>query len=177
MERQPTVFNSAQLYLLGLFSRIKSDEELNDIKQLVSDYFAKKLDAHLEKLWDEGILDQKKLDEINEMDLHQWPKHSLCDQWDYGEYAEILHRLAGGYTAGLVLNAILESKHVERFTPYYHFNLITADPDDNKFVDCAIQANARYIVTNDHHYDVLRTIDYPVVDIMALKTFSEMLKR
>lgn len=80
MERQPTVFNSAQLYLLRLFSRIKSDEELNDIKQLVSDYYAKKLDAHLEKLWDEGILDQKKLDEINEMDLHQWPKHSLCDQ-------------------------------------------------------------------------------------------------
>lgn len=72
MERQPTVFNSAQLYLLGLFSRIKSDEELNDIKQLVSDYYAKKLDAQLEKLWDEGILDQKKLDEINEMDLHQW---------------------------------------------------------------------------------------------------------
>ena len=93
------------------------------------------------------------------------------------EYAEILHRLAGGYTAGLVLNAILESKHVERFTPYYHFNLITADPDDNKFVDCAIQANARYIVTNDHHYDVLRTIDYPVVDIMALKDFAEMLKQ
>lgn len=72
MERQPTVFNPAQLYLLGLFSRIKSDEELNDIRQLVSDYYAKKFDAHLEKLWDEGILDQKKLDEINEMDLHQW---------------------------------------------------------------------------------------------------------
>jgi len=93
------------------------------------------------------------------------------------EYAEILHRLAGSYTAELVLNAILESKHVERFAPYYHFNLITADPDDNKFVDCAIQANARYIVTNDHHYDVLRTIDYPVVDIMALKDFAEMLKQ
>ena len=69
---QPTVFNSAQLYLLDVFSRIKSDEELNDIKQLVADYYAKKLDAHLEKLWDEGILDQKRLNEINEMDLHQW---------------------------------------------------------------------------------------------------------
>lgn len=69
---QPTVFNPAQLYLLGLFSRIKSDEELNDIKQLVSDYYAKRLDAHLEKLWDEGVLDQKRLDEINEMDLHAW---------------------------------------------------------------------------------------------------------
>jgi hypothetical protein len=69
---QSTVFNPAQLYLLDVFSRIKSDEELNDIKQLVSDYYAKKLDAHLNKLWNEGVLDQKRLDEINEMDLHQW---------------------------------------------------------------------------------------------------------
>lgn len=70
--RQPTVFNPAQLYLLGVFSHIKNDEELNDIKQLVSDYYAKRLDHHLDKLWDEGVLDQKRLDEINEMDLHQW---------------------------------------------------------------------------------------------------------
>ena len=69
---QPTVFNPAQLYLLDVFARIKSDEELNDIKQLVSDYYAKRLDAHLNKLWNEGVLDQKRLDEINDMDLHQW---------------------------------------------------------------------------------------------------------
>ena len=30
-----------------------------------------KMDEHLDKLWDEGILDQKRLDEINKMDLHQ----------------------------------------------------------------------------------------------------------
>ena len=29
------------------------------------------LDERLNELWDAGILDQKKLDEINEMDLHQ----------------------------------------------------------------------------------------------------------
>ena len=69
---QTTVFNPAQLYLLDVFSRIKSEEELNDIKQLVSDYYAKKLDAHLNQLWNEGVLDQKRLDEINGMDLHQW---------------------------------------------------------------------------------------------------------
>jgi len=69
---QPTVFNPAQIYLLEVFSSIKSDEELNDIKQLVADYYAKRLNDHLNKLWDEGILDQKRLDEINEMDLHAW---------------------------------------------------------------------------------------------------------
>lgn len=69
---QTTVFNPAQLYLLDVFSAIKSDEELNDIKQLVADYYARKLDAHMDKLWEEGVLDQKRLDEINKMDLHQW---------------------------------------------------------------------------------------------------------
>jgi hypothetical protein len=69
---QPTVFNPAQLYLLDVFSTIRSDKELDDIKQLVADYYAKKLDAHLEQMWESGELDQKRLDEINEMDLHQW---------------------------------------------------------------------------------------------------------
>lgn len=69
---QPTVFNPAQLYLLGVFSHIKSDEELNDIKQLVADYYAKRLDNMTEKMWQSGELDQKRLDEINEMDLHAW---------------------------------------------------------------------------------------------------------
>lgn len=69
---QPTVFNPAQIYLLEVFSTIKSDEELNDIKQLVADYYAKRLDEMTEKLWQSGELDQKRLDEINEMDLHAW---------------------------------------------------------------------------------------------------------
>ena len=69
---QPTVFNQAQLYLLELFSHIKSDEELNDIKQLVTNYYAKKVDELARAMWKSGELDQKRLDEINELDLHQW---------------------------------------------------------------------------------------------------------
>ena len=91
------------------------------------------------------------------------------------EYAEILNRLAGKTTADLVLNAIIECKNVMFFTPYYRFNLISADPDDNKFVDCAIQANAHYIVTNDHHYDVLRHIEFPKVGLIKLMDFLLMI--
>ena len=47
---QPTVFNPAQLYLLDVFARIKSDEEMNDIKQLVSECDDKKLDENLNQL-------------------------------------------------------------------------------------------------------------------------------
>jgi predicted nucleic acid-binding protein len=61
-------------------------------------------------------------------------------------------------------------------TPYYHFNLIPNDPDDNKFVDCAIAGNAKYIVTNDHHYDVLRNTSFPHVDVISLDDFMAQIK-
>ena len=103
-------------------------------------------------------------------------RNTLCVSNDIlEEYAEILNRLAGKKTADLVLNTIIECKNVVFLMPYFHFNLISADPDDNKFVDCAIQANARYIVTNDHHYDVLRQIEFPKVDIIKLMDFAQMI--
>ena len=103
-------------------------------------------------------------------------KNTLCVSNEIlEEYAEILNRLAGETTANLVLNAIIECRNVMFFTPYYRFNLISADPDDNKFVDCAIQANAHYIVTNDHHYDVLRHIEFPKVGLIKLKDFLLMI--
>ena len=73
------------------------------------------------------------------------------------------------------INAFMESGHVELINPAFHFNLIAADRDDNKFVDCAIMANARYIVTNDHHYDVLRQIDFPKVGVIKLIDFRLMI--
>ncbi len=69
---EPTVFNPVQIHLLKMFQRKKSEADLLEVKKVLSDYYAKKLNDHLNKLWDEGILDQKRLDEINEMDLHEF---------------------------------------------------------------------------------------------------------
>ncbi|MBR5984564.1 MAG: putative toxin-antitoxin system toxin component, PIN family [Bacteroidales bacterium] len=91
------------------------------------------------------------------------------------EYVEILQQLTNNETANVIIEAIVNSPYVEYVTPYYRFNLIKADPDDNKFVDCAISANARYIVTNNHHYDVLHNIKFPRVDVIALKDFYEII--
>lgn len=92
------------------------------------------------------------------------------------EYLEILQRLMDHDTAEAVVKTIINSKFVEFITPYYHFEIITQDPDDNKFVDCAITANARFIVTNDHHYDVLKGLDYPPIDIIDLEDFLKLLQ-
>ena len=69
---EATVYTPAQQSLLRIFSHIKSEEELNDIRDLICKYYDDKLQQELDRLWDAGILDQKRLDEINEMDLHQW---------------------------------------------------------------------------------------------------------
>ena len=63
------------------------------------------------------------------------------------EYEEILERKVGHEFAMLAINVIVNNPYTIFITPYFHFNLITADPDDNKFVDCAVVANAKFIVT------------------------------
>lgn len=91
------------------------------------------------------------------------------------EYEEILERLAGKETAKIFIELILNSSYTLFFTPYYNFNLIKSDPDDNKFVDCAIVANAKFIVTEDHHFHILKQYSFPKVDFIGLDDFYKLL--
>lgn len=59
-----TALNPSQLCLLETFSSIETREEAEDLSRVIRDYYAKKLDAELTKLWDNGTLDQKKLDKL-----------------------------------------------------------------------------------------------------------------
>jgi putative PIN family toxin of toxin-antitoxin system len=74
------------------------------------------------------------------------------------EYEEILSGKTTKEIAHNVVEAIARLSTTYFQDSYYHFGLITEDPDDNKFVDCAIAADAELIVTNDKHFDVLRTV-------------------
>lgn len=71
----------------------------------------------------------------------------------------------------------LQRKNVLCIDPHFHWNLITADPDDNKFVDCAFAANATYIVSDDSHFDELRNITFPELLVLKLKEFIETLQK
>ena len=42
----------------------------NAIQEVLTRHFQSRLDAEADRLWDEGILNQEKLDEIRKMDLH-----------------------------------------------------------------------------------------------------------
>ncbi len=64
------------------------------------------------------------------------------------------------------------SPYTRFFAPHFHFRLIEQDPDDNKFVDCAIIAGADYIVSEDTHFRVLDSIPFPRVNVMHLEEFA-----
>ena len=91
------------------------------------------------------------------------------------EYEEIIAEKANAIVAGNIINAIVESEFVEFIDPQFRFELITSDKDDNKFVDCAIAANATYIVSEDKHLDVLKEISFPKLLVIKLKEFLEIL--
>ena len=92
------------------------------------------------------------------------------------EYEEILTQKLGQTIAQNIIKAIIARPNTLKFDPHFQFQLITQDVDDNKFVDCAIVANAQYIVTEDSHYNVLETIDFPKVDVIDLDTFLTILQ-
>lgn len=75
-----------------------------------------------------------------------------------------------------VIHLLLESEYVELINPYFRLQLIEADHDDDKFVDCAFAANATYIVSDDKHYDVLKEIDFPKLLVLKLKEFLGLLQ-
>ena len=99
-------------------------------------------------------------------------KSTLCITNEIIEaYSEVLSRNISPLVSELFISAILNRKNVKKISPSFSFHLIEADVDDNKFVDCAIVANAKYIVTEDHHYDVLKEIPFPKVDVIKLREF------
>ena len=103
-------------------------------------------------------------------------KYTLCVSNEIlWEYQEIIGRKTTPQIAENVINYLLNSQFVELITPYYHFDLITADRDDNKFVDCAIAANATFIVSDDKHYLPLRQIAYPRLLVIKIMEFVIML--
>ena len=109
----------------------------------------------------------------------QHGKYTLCVSADILlEYEEILLRITGDKQfATDVIEAIENANNVEHVTPSFHFNLITADPDDNKFVDCALAAGANYIVSDDSHCSVLRDSTFPQLLVLRLKEFLETLQK
>ena len=92
------------------------------------------------------------------------------------EYEEVLARKTTPEIAQNVLRLFLLLPNVERIEPRFRWNLITADTDDNKFVDTALMANADALVTHDTHFDVLSQVDFPHVRVLSAEALRATLE-
>jgi len=111
-------------------------------------------------------------------DAFQRRKYTLCYTTEIlQEYEEILSRFFNADFALLTIEMLLKSPNVIQTIPYYKWNLITSDFDDNKFVDCALNAGADFIVTNDKHFNELKSNDFPKMNIINIVEFEELILR
>lgn len=105
-------------------------------------------------------------------------KICLCVNTDIlEEYEEKIAEKSSTDIAHNVVEAIANLSTTIFQDSYYHFDLLTEDVDDNKFVDCAIASDAEYIVTNDHHFGVLKDIDWPKVEIRNIVDFTKEIEQ
>lgn len=63
------------------------------------------------------------------------------------EYEEIISRKSGLEVARNLFQMLLFSNNVLKVDIFFQWNLIDADPDDNKFIDCAIAGGADYLIS------------------------------
>jgi uncharacterized protein len=93
------------------------------------------------------------------------------------EYAEIIERRYSANAADFVLKILLTASNHERYEPSFKWNLVETDPDDNKFVDCAIGAGVDFLVSEDKHIRNLRKNPnlFPPVPVITFKEFKAIL--
>ena len=104
-------------------------------------------------------------------------RYTLCVSDEIlNEYQEVLERVTNSFVAKNIVEAIISSPYCRFYSPHFHFGLILQDYDDYKFVDCAIQAGADYIVSEDSHFNILKECDFPKVVVIGLDKFLSELR-
>jgi uncharacterized protein len=94
--------------------------------------------------------------------LHEY-KEKIAEHWSVD-------------VARTVVRTFTELSSVHLITTYFRLQLINNDPDDNKFVDCAFASNADFLISNDRHFDVLKTISFPKINTLRLEDFQPLIK-
>ncbi len=59
-----TIFNKAQIELLDTMASIESDDELMALKHAISEFFARRADEEMERLWQSGEWNEQTLQDL-----------------------------------------------------------------------------------------------------------------
>ncbi len=93
------------------------------------------------------------------------------------EYEEIIQKKYGLPTANAFISLLSELPNVYYLNTYYKWQLIEADPDDNKYCDCAVAGKADFLVTEDNHFNILKTISFPKISSVSIDEFATILNQ
>lgn len=64
---ETTVFNAAQLQLLDMMSFVDSQDTLAQLKQAISDFFAKQAKEEIDRLWENGDLTDERVESFRSL--------------------------------------------------------------------------------------------------------------
>ncbi len=90
------------------------------------------------------------------------------------EYYEKITERTTQNVAENVLRIISENPATINVEVYYRWHIITQDPDDDAFVDCAFSGNADYLITNDSDFNVLKDRKFPKINVISLEDFQTL---
>ena len=60
---QAKPFTPFQIEMLEIASRVQSEREMQDIRRLLGQYFANRAEEALDRLWEEGVLNDSVMEE------------------------------------------------------------------------------------------------------------------
>ena len=66
---QLNTMNEAQMMILESFASATDEQEVNDLMDLLRMFYAQRLEREMNRLWDNGTLDQKALDQLKDEHL------------------------------------------------------------------------------------------------------------
>ena len=92
------------------------------------------------------------------------------------EYHEKLAEKTSATVADNVVKLLLSLDNCTLQSVYFEWGLMHNDPDDNKYVDCALVSNADHLVSEDRHFSILRDIDFPRLSVIRIDEFLDSLR-
>lgn len=104
------------------------------------------------------VLSETVLDEIDH--VLRYPRIVRRHRWSEGRLQGFIEDLA----------------HLAIMTPgVVHFTVIAEDPPDDRYLECAIEGEAEYIVSGDQH--LLDLAEYQGISIVTPRVFLNILRR
>lgn len=93
------------------------------------------------------------------------------------EYQEQIHLRYGLDFTDASLDFLLLLPNVFQVNPFFLWQLVENDKDDNKFVDCYIASQSDYIISNDKHIHQIKNNVFPQISVLKYEEFESRFKQ